>query len=237
MTRPAAPSSLPRVASFGDTDIGLVRRQNEDAFLTNDAQRHYVLADGMGGHAAGEVAAAEGCGAALGYLRRHPRLSLPKAAQGAVAAAHEAVVAAARGAGREGMGATLVVLAVGPGRSAVAHVGDSRCYQMRPDRRELTALTEDHALGRHVVLRALGHEGGDQPDVREVTSGPGDLFLLCSDGLHGVVEPSLIGRFLRAALPERGPASLQKAVWQLIGEARRLGAPDNVTAVLVRVES
>jgi serine/threonine protein phosphatase PrpC len=141
------------------------------------------------------------------------------------------------------MGTTLAALHFAEGAALVAHVGDSRVYRLRGG--ELAPLTEDHsligeltALGTvltaaqrdayaHVVTRALGVRGEAEPTVRRVDVAPGDVFLLCTDGLHGALPDARIAALLRESLHER-------AAEQLVWEAFAAGSEDNVSAVVVR---
>lgn len=238
------------------TDVGRVREQNEDAWAAVPAVGLYAVADGMGGHAAGEVASRLAVEAV--------RESVGGRAPDTVAAARSVLAEAVRAAGRRireqarehperrGMGTTLTALLLIPeGRGVVAHVGDSRAYRMR-DRR-LGRLTRDHTwvqarvdsgeltedeARRHpassVLTRALGADGGSEPDLFEIEWRAGDVYLLCSDGLTAAVgEPELeaeLGRALREA------DDLDGAAGELVREANRRGGPDNITVVLVHPE-
>ncbi|HKK27149.1 MAG TPA: Stp1/IreP family PP2C-type Ser/Thr phosphatase [Gemmatimonadota bacterium] len=246
---------MPPTTTFAAaTDVGRVREQNEDAWTAVPGAGLYAVADGMGGHAAGEVAS---------------RLAIEALEEGVdgraadtVAAAREALAEAVRGAARRiheqarehperrGMGTTLTAMLLLPGgRGVVAHVGDSRAYSMRDER--LGRLTRDHTwvqarvdsgeltedeARRHpassVLTRALGADGGAEPDLFEIEWRAGDVYLLCSDGLTAAVgEPELeaeLGRALREA------DDLEGAAGELVREANRRGGPDNVTVILVR---
>jgi protein phosphatase len=233
------------------TDVGRVRAENEDAWLVVPGTRLFAVADGMGGHAAGEVASRLAVETLAEELRGAD-------ASGSVAAARSELQHAVREAGRRiheqaarvpdrhGMGTTVTVLRfLAGGRALVAHVGDSRAYRLRDG--ELRRLTRDHTwvqeqldrgllseagARRHpasgVLTRALGTEPRVAPDVAEVDWRVGDFFLLCSDGLSGPVAESDIARALRDS-PD--PEAAARA---LVGLANEAGAPDNVTVVVVR---
>lgn len=237
----------------GATDVGRVRAHNEDAFMI-DAQRGvFLVADGMGGHAAGEVASAiasEAVGSALrqaidaGLGADGVSFLLNETFHGA----HRSIVnySLAKPETR-GMGTTLTALVLfEEGSFRVGHIGDSRCYVLRDG--ELTQLSRDHTwvqrevdAGRltdrgarrhhlaHVLTRALGADSLDIPDVYDGTMLPGDLVLLCSDGLTGM----LTDRMLRRILVRGG--ELADRVAELVMGANERGGRDNITAVLVRV--
>ncbi len=239
---------VPRIllAASGGTHAGQHREHNEDAFLVLTAHDVYAVADGMGGYAAGEVAARTAVEtirdtfAAAHFI--DPQVGLPARAaelEEAVRHANQAVRAIAKAdPNKRGMGTTLVAARFSPGKKRVylAHVGDSRCYRLRDGR--LTALTVDHTLeavgirgpSAGKLSRAVGvfdavdvEMGMDEPQV-------GDLYLLCSDGLYKMVPENDFARLLMNA------TSLGEAVDALIAAANDRGGHDNVTVVLVRVD-
>jgi PPM family protein phosphatase len=230
--------STPMLATYARTDVGLKRTNNEDAYLADPSRGLVVVADGMGGHAAGEVAsqlAVESIAEMLptrdgfwpfGRAERERNFIL-----GAIRTANERIrTAASRDPALRGMGTTVVVLWVKSTRGHVAHVGDSRLYRFRGGR--LEALTEDHSLAatdgarRNVLTRAVGVEPTVEIDYRLLDVSPGDVFLLCSDGLTRTVDDSTIVATLAAA------AAGEQASHRLIELAREKGAPDNVTVAL-----
>ena len=231
------------------TDVGLVRSNNQDQFLVSPGL--YAVADGMGGHAAGEVAsstAIKALQAAFAASNEHSAESLESAAK----AANRAVWEQARtNRGMLGMGTTLVALAVvehgdGTNGLAVAHIGDSRLYLLR--QRALKQLTVDHSLvqelvddgqisqaqaavhpQRHVLTRALGVEPTVQVDLIDVTPKHGDRYLLCSDGLPREASDQQIAAVLtRFSDPS-------EAAKELVTLANDRGGSDNITAVVVDV--
>ncbi|HET7464943.1 MAG TPA: PP2C family serine/threonine-protein phosphatase [Longimicrobium sp.] len=237
----------------GATDVGRVRAHNEDSFVI-DAQRGvFLVADGMGGHAAGEVASAIASEAVGSALRQAIDAGLDADGVATLLAetfhgAHRSIVnySLAKPETR-GMGTTLTALVVfEDGGFRLGHIGDSRCYVLRDG--ELTQLSRDHTwvqrevdAGRltdrgarrhhlsHVLTRALGADSLDVPDVYAGTLLPGDLVLLCSDGLTGMLTDRMIRRIL-----VRG-GELAKRVAELVLEANDRGGRDNITAVLVRI--
>jgi PPM family protein phosphatase len=239
--------------SAGATDVGRVRAHNEDSFVI-DAQRGvFLVADGMGGHAAGEVASAIASEAVSSALRQGVDAGLGAQELAELMAetfhgAHRSIVnySLAKPETR-GMGTTLTALVVcDDGSFRLGHIGDSRCYVLRDG--ELTQLSRDHTLvqrevdeGRltergarrhhlsHVLTRALGADSLDLPDVYSGTLLPGDVVLLCSDGLTGM----LTDRMLRRVLMHGG--ELAERVAELVVGANERGGRDNITAVLVRV--
>jgi protein phosphatase len=231
------------------TDVGLVRSNNQDQFLVSPGL--YAVADGMGGHAAGEVAsstAIKALQAAFAASNEHSSESLENAAK----AANRAVWEQARtNRGMLGMGTTLVALAVvehgdGTNGLAVAHIGDSRLYLLRQG--ALKQLTVDHSLvqelvddgqisqeqaavhpQRHVLTRALGVEPTVQVDLIDVAPKHGDRYLLCSDGLPREASDQQIAAVLtRFSDPS-------EAARELVTLANDRGGSDNITAVVVDV--
>lgn len=236
------------------TDRGRRRSSNEDAFVVRPELGFFVVADGMGGHAAGEVASRMAVDTVTEqFLAARPAAlsaaGLEPALAAATAAANRAICERGeREPDKAGMGTTLTALALLPDTDAwrIAHVGDSRAYLLRGG--ELTQLTTDHTwvqqqvdLGRlrpaearghpfaNIVTRALGIGAAVEVDLERGDARPGDLFLLCSDGLSGMVTDRGIARMLAADLPP------DTVVTRLIAAANRAGGDDNITAVVVRV--
>ncbi len=245
----------PRIEAIGLSDPGRQRPQNEDAFAIHLDLGLLVVADGMGGHSGGEIAsrvAVEAVAAhlheALAFQPAPPSLGSRASALlvGAVERANQAVRTAARRMSCESdMGTTVACVLARGDRAAVAHVGDSRVYRYREHR--LETLTEDHSLvaeyvragyltphlasifpDRHIVTRSLGAEDSVQVDTRLLEPVAGDLLLLCSDGLSGVLEEEEIGGVLG------GVRELEEGARLLIARANAKGGPDNVTVVLAR---
>lgn len=214
------------------SEVGHVRRRNEDSFLVDEAARVFVVADGLGGHPSGDVASQ----AAVADLRR--RLAADPADEAdladdagqwladALGAAHDAVVAAAEGdPDRTGMATTAVAVAVGDGEGWVAHVGDSRAYLRSGG--SLRPLTKDHGMGGFIT-QALGLDRGVVPEVGHFDLAAGDRLLVCSDGLTNMVDEAGLGRLLGQGEPGAACDALVEA-------ALAAGGIDNVTVVVVEV--
>lgn len=230
--------------TFAKTDRGRLRSKNEDALLARPDAGLFVVADGMGGHAAGEVASALAVETLERLAGRDPDTAT---LADAIRDANAAIIGRTRENHElEGMGTTCTALLLRRDGYTIAHVGDSRAYLMRDGalRRvtvdhtwvqqqvELGSLTESQA--RHhpwssMLTRALGIEHEVEVDVMEGDTAPGDVFLLCSDGLTAVLTDDDIADTLRAPTPldTRGQA--------LIDAALDGGGPDNITVVLVEV--
>ena len=227
------------------SDVGLLREGNEDSAYAGP--RLLAVADGMGGHAAGEVASA----AAISALSRldddAPDADLLDALADAVSDAnhtlHSMVVADPS---FEGMGTTLTAMLWSDGRVALCHIGDSRAYLLR--NREFHQITHDHTLvqtlvdegrispddvathpQRSMLLRALDGRADVEPDLTLLEAQPGDRYLLCSDGLSGVVSEETLHKALASV------ANLDEVVLQLVELAIRGGGPDNITCIVADV--
>jgi PPM family protein phosphatase len=234
-----------RVAEqYAGTDTGRQRRANEDSHLARAPL--FVVADGMGGAQAGEVAsrlAIESFEGGLGESS-HPELALAELTRDANARIHELSHSHAE---QAGMGTTLTAVYVGEREISIAHVGDSRAYRLRDG--ELVRLTEDHSLvdellrqgrltpeeavdhpQRSVITRALGPEVAVEVDTRSYSARDGDVYLLCSDGLTTMVAEDRLAEVLLAH------RSLRDAGEALIAAANEAGGRDNITVVLLRLE-
>jgi len=233
------------------SDIGLRRRTNEDCYAVAPDLGLYLVADGMGGHTAGQVASDLAAQASVSALRTlvDASASLTEKLRYSVAAANREILATAQAKPEyAGMGTTLVAVLAGDERIALAHVGDSRAYLVRGGR--IRQLTDDHSLvaelvrrreitetaarghpHRHVLTRALGVRRTVEADLAELTPEPGDTFVLCSDGLTGLVQDDEIGKAIEAA------ADLDAVCSSLVDLANDRGGEDNITVVVVRCES
>jgi PPM family protein phosphatase len=236
-----------RVAEqYAGTDTGRQRRANEDSHLARAPL--FVVADGMGGAQAGEVASRIAVESFEGGLHGpgEPEEVLAQLARAANARIHELSHSHAE---QAGMGTTLTAFYVGDREVSIAHVGDSRAYRLRGA--ELTRLTDDHSLvdellrqgrltpeealehpQRSVITRALGPEGFVEVDTRSYTAQDGDVYLLCSDGLTTMVPEARLAELLLAYAPK----SLRDAGEALIAAANEAGGRDNITVLLLRVE-
>jgi protein phosphatase len=233
----------------GCSDCGRVRDHNEDAFRIDCARGLFVVADGMGGHAGGEIASAlavETVFRSLADNRGGKMASCsPRALQDAIERANSAIYQNAQlNPERKGMGTTLTCLCRDCGQLFFGHVGDSRVYRLR--RRELIQLTRDHTWVdmqvragvlsqrqaehdrmRHVLVKSLGTQPGIEPDIVAVDAEPDDRFLLCSDGLSDLVEHD----DLRDILAANG--TLAETARRLVERANAAGGRDNITAVVI----
>jgi protein phosphatase len=246
-TDETGPNALILVTAVGRSDPGLKRKHNEDAYAILEDHHLFVIADGMGRHAAGEIASAV-CVEAITDAFVHSTFGpprdppLPKRAarlRGAILLANERVFAtASEHEAYQGMGTTVVAayFSANNQRIYIAHVGDSRCYRLRHG--ELTQLTTDHTLGAagiqgktaQILSRAVGVEADVEVDTRTEAALPGDIYLLCSDGLSRMVAAEEIQSTLVAA------GDLDEATRLLIDLANRSGGRDNITIILVRVD-
>jgi len=221
------------------TDVGRLRQSNEDALVLADPV--FAVADGMGGARAGEVASAMAVAALYGLAGGADELV--GALEDVNARIHTAAQADAT---LTGMGTTATAALITRDELVVAHVGDSRAYLLRDGR--LQQVTEDHSLvaelirrgaltpaeaerhpQRSVITRALGAEPGVEVDVVRLVPQAGDVLLLCSDGLTGMVGDGEIGRIVG------GPGTLPERARELVRAANGAGGEDNVTVVLVRI--
>jgi len=236
-----------RVAEqYAGTDTGLQRRANEDSLLARAPL--FVVADGMGGAQAGEVASKI---AVESFRSGLPERSSPEEALAASALAANARIhsLSRENAEHAGMGTTLTAVYVGEQEIAIAHVGDSRAYCLRDG--ELLRLTDDHSLvdeliregrltpeeaedhpQRSIITRALGPEETVEIDTRSFRARPGDVYLVCSDGLTSMVSEER----LTEILSQRAGDRLRDTGEALIAEANRAGGRDNITVILVRLE-
>jgi serine/threonine protein phosphatase PrpC len=248
------------VQSWAFTDVGRKRQHNEDAYLSDDAAGVYLVCDGMGGHAAGEVASAKAVevvrdtfvkNAEVGKrLAKDPssanKLAMQTLMEQAVQrACSEIYKLASSDSSKRGMGTTFVGMACAGDRAVIGHVGDSRIYLLRSG--QVHRLTEDHTLVnaqikagqitkeqaltsqyRNVITRAVGIQESVQVDTLLVDLVPGDMYMLCSDGLHGYMadEETL------AVLSQEPVAELPK---KLIDLANNRGGKDNITAICLKI--
>jgi serine/threonine protein phosphatase PrpC len=230
------------------TDTGLVRQTNQDAVYVDDTLA--IIADGMGGHAAGEVAAAM----AIDAVRRGYRENA--SVEGLVESiqyANRVVVADARENPEHfGMGTTIIAVGLtqdldGRISPTMLHVGDSRAYQLRDG--ALRQLSDDHSVAeewvrmgrltpeeaavhprRHQLTRGVGVEDTISIDVSSIVAAAGDRLLLCSDGLSNELDPDTLARIASA------PSGLEMAVEQLVAAARAAGGHDNISVILLEFD-
>ncbi len=235
------------VVAVARTDPGLKRKHNEDSFLVLEDLRVYAVADGMGRHAAGEVASRLAVDTIASALREapsppaDPRALPPEArrVEAAVLAANREVLAQATQVDAyHGMGTTLVLLQVSSdlGQAVIASAGDSRCYRLRDG--DLRQLTVDHTLGAAglqgsnaaMLSRAVGLEESLEVDLLIEAPRVSDLYMLCSDGLSRMVShDALVETLMNQEL------SLEDRAHRLVEQANQAGGRDNVTVILVQI--
>jgi PPM family protein phosphatase len=207
------------------SDTGHVRKRNEDALLVEPDRGLFAVADGMGGHPAGDVASALAVDRLRESLGRDDGSDPGRRLAEALEEAHASVLADAEATpGRAGMGTTVVVALVQPEATWVAHVGDSRCYVLTSG--QLRPVTADHGAGGYLT-QAVGLDRGVRPDVVEVPLGEGDRLLLCTDGLTNMVDDAEIEAILREV------EGAQAACDALASAALDAGGVDNITTVVV----
>lgn len=237
-----------KLRSTGLSDVGLKREANEDFFALDESAGLFVVADGLGGHVAGRVASELAVGRFVASMGGPGSASDLARLRAACVSAHQAILErAAEDSTLRGMGTTLSALWFREGRVALAHVGDSRIYVFRD--RKLHGLTFDHSLVnemifrgalthrqarthpyRHVITRALGVGDSIEPDTVELEALPGDIFLLCSDGITGQLDHEDLAQVLLA-----GGSDLETTAQRLIDIANESGGDDNATVVLTEL--
>ena len=247
-----------KIVSCGITDVGLKRGHNEDNYLINEELNLYVVADGMGGHAGGEYASAiavNTCEEVVTSLEAEGvsidtddpvEITRHKLSQSIRLAGRRIFEKAKEQPEYHGMGTTVVAVLMRQTNAYIAHVGDSRVYLMREG--EISQVTEDHSLiaekirhglitpeeaknhkMRNVITRSLGYQEDVEVDMSVRAVRRGDHFLLCSDGLSGLVEDEE----MQKAMLEMRP---QAAARMLVELACERGGDDNITVVVARVE-
>jgi serine/threonine protein phosphatase PrpC len=231
------------------SDIGKVRENNEDNVLLDPPRGIFLLADGMGGATGGEIASALAVNAAYGFLRgrvdKADSSSLPKLLEEALASANASVH---RGSLNDpalaGMGTTLEIVVVTERAAFICHLGDSRVYLMRDG--ELRQITTDDNLAaylvdekhvppekvppgaRHMLTQAVGSSETLTPELHTVEAHGGDILVICSDGLTGMLSDGEIAEIVRSCRDD-----LDRAAAALVREANARGGFDNVSVVLV----
>jgi PPM family protein phosphatase len=245
-----------KVFSAGVSDIGLVRENNEDVWAKLPLQRFFAIADGMGGHQAGEVAARESVNILCSILSRkldnkNDEIDLEIAREIIVDAVKETnsyiYQMGCRDLELNGMGTTLCFLYFHPKGLVYGHVGDSRIYRLRNNK--LTQITKDHSLLRelvdqgqldeqqagefvykHIITKAIGTGSHVEPSVRLTELYNHDVFLMCTDGLSDLLTQNDIESILNKKKP------LKELNQELIDAAKQHGGHDNITVVLTKVQ-
>jgi len=249
-----------KIRYAGSSHVGMKRVHNEDNFFLLAEENLYIVADGMGGHASGEVASQIAVETLANFFidtARDKEITWPYRENREVAydenrlvtgimLANRRIYETAQSDGRyKGMGTTLVSLTCGPQGAYLAHVGDSRGYRIREG--GIEQVTEDHSLlndylkvhklsaediehfpHKNVIVRALGMKDSVAVDVHKCAVRPGDVYLLCSDGLSGMISDAEILKVVQGA-----QGDLERACRELIAAANSNGGQDNITVVLV----
>lgn len=242
---------MSKIISFGKSDVGLRRSNNEDTFIVRPELGFAVVADGMGGPASGEVASRIFADTTLEVLSINGGWSekeLPELIQNIFQLSNESILTTAQNDPQKnhGMGCTAEVLAFYSEGYVAGHVGDSRTYLLREGR--LRQITKDHSVVqsqldqglikpdearehalRHVILRAVGVSEDLAVDIIRGKARPGDIFLLCSDGLTDMIEDPAIREALLL------PLGLEQKADRLIELAKAAGGKDNITVALCEV--
>ena len=254
-----------RAVAWGLTDVGLQREHNEDSFVVLKEYDLYVVADGMGGHRAGDVASKLATETISEFFRSTAQddVTWPFHFDANLSEEENRLLTGIRVANRQiferstrsreyhGMGTTVVGAMFSPrkGRMYIGHVGDSRCYRIRGG--QIQQLTRDHSLfndyllampdlteeqrrelPKNVITRALGMQDQVAVDLQNDEAQAGDVYVLCSDGLSGMVTDEEILQIVAGA----APSNMQEAPKQLIARANERGGEDNVTAVVIAIE-
>jgi protein phosphatase len=240
----------------GVSDPGLVRQYNQDDYYMDPAGRFFIVADGMGGHAGGQEASSIATKTIQSYLDEywHSEQDSVTLLEAAFSKANEAILQDQREhPERSDMGTTAVVVVFREQRTLVAHVGDSRLYRLRQPESEqvpnLAQITEDHTWvakamkagvispgqakthpWRHMLSQCLGREELAQVEIKALDVQKGDRLLLCSDGLTEELSESVIAELLNYPLCD-------KAANALVEAAKEHGGKDNITVIIVAIES
>ncbi len=253
-----------RAVAAGLSDVGLQREHNEDSFVVLKEFDLFVVADGMGGHRAGDVASRIATETISEFFRTtaNEDVTWPFHFDTNLSEEENRLLTGIRVANRQifersnrsrechGMGTTVVGAMFSPKkqRMYIGHVGDSRCYRVRGG--EIALLTRDHSLindyllampdltdeqkselPRNVITRALGMQDHVVVDLQRDDPQPGDVYVLCSDGLSGMVSDDDITQIVTL-----GAGDIREACRMLIRRANERGGEDNITAVLIKIE-
>lgn len=244
------------LSSRGATDVGQVRSANQDSFFVDEKQQVFLVADGMGGHAGGEIASGLCVDIIPPYIaenqevvvscKSHPDQRIANMLAASINFASTKIYEKAlENPKLKGMGTTATVLKISNNYGYIAHVGDSRCYLIRCG--YIYQITNDHSLVseqvragilskeeaeqhhlRNVITRSVGYQEEEDVDTTSFELEDGDFLLLCSDGLHGKIPDKEISLLIQ----EKGP----DAVPQLIAMANERGGEDNITGIVIKVK-
>lgn len=247
------------------TDVGMKRTHNEDYFTFLKDENLYIVADGMGGHASGEVASKLAAETLVEFYHHSAdeEVTWPhkmdrqlsyienRLVCGIKMANSRVFETATKDARFKGMGTTIVSCVINDDRAYFAHVGDSRGYVVKKDG-AIRQITRDHSLledykeakpdmteeeqrnfpHKNVITRALGMRDSVQVDVKQFQIDDGDTFLLCCDGVSGMIEDATIARIINES-----SGNVEQAVTELVDLANKNGGVDNITAILLRCEA
>lgn len=240
-----------KIKAYGKTDVGRKRPINQDSILVNARHNIYAVADGMGGHKGGEVASAMAVEALQQVLAEEAKASSPieTRLEKAYRLANDRIYESSHMASNkdlEGMGTTLVACYATQHKIFFSNVGDSRAYLYRDGR--IWQITEDHSLvqeqiraglinpnkseemiGKNVITRSVGFDQNVKVDVMFRTYTKGDVYLLCSDGLTGMVSNAGIAKILA-----KNP--LEKVAQICIDEANQAGGTDNISCLVIGLD-
>jgi serine/threonine protein phosphatase PrpC len=235
------------------SDVGMIRENNEDSFIVDDEIGLFLVADGVGGHQAGEIASKTGSEAVHEIIRAklsgqkgHPLETLIKEA---IDHAHKVILSqASSNPYLNGMGTTIVLGLYQNGRLYIAHVGDSRAYLINTN--SISLLTQDHSLVgsliragkitheearnhkmRHIITQCLGSNEYFGPEIKNLECNEGDILLICSDGLTNMVEDHIIQMQV-----SKNKTNLQRCADILLELANKRGGSDNITLILVEMQ-
>ncbi len=249
--------------AYGLSDLGRVRKLNEDSFLVSDDLKLYLVADGMGGHAAGDVASRKSIESIKVFIERTAKdndITWPFEMNPELAPEANKLIAAVQVANKKiyemsstnpelkGMGTTIAGLFIAEAKAYIVHVGDSRVYLMRNGK--LKQITEDHSWvneqvkenvitedeakqhrWKNVITRALGSEKEVKVDLQEDDIASGDVFLICSDGLSGMLERKTMEDIIKKHID-----NLLEAAKEMIDYANKAGGVDNITVILIEAQ-
>jgi len=235
-----------KITVAGKSDIGKKRNNNQDSFLVNERLRLFAVADGMGGHSGGEVASAMAVKTLESMFQDNSKVDIPKKLHDAVFFSNRAIFDQSKANEKlHGMGTTLTAVAVEGDWVHICQVGDSRCYLYRDS--ELFQITEDHSqvyellkaglitesnfhnFQKNVITRSVGYENTVEIDVFSRLAKPKDRYLICSDGLSGMVSNEQIAQILQNF-------DVNASVQNLVDLANAQGGEDNISVIVFEVE-
>lgn len=230
------------------TDVGMKRRNNEDSYIVNVANEDkiFIVADGMGGHNAGEIASLEACRITESYILEQAGSIDAVLREGVVKANRDIYVRAAENPSMKGMGTTIDVCVVRDNTLHIAHVGDSRVYIINND--SIRRVTRDHSIvgmmleegsiteeqarvhpQRNYITRAVGSAVNVEVDIINEDVHSGEWVLMCTDGLTNMVEKDVLHSVVT------GAESVRDGACELVRRAKENGGDDNITVILFRV--